>query len=201
MKGLMNSEINENVYNFGIWTCHLYHSSLRSKIYWFWENRFLLKFSFLLILFYVEYIQTFAIYILIEYYSNSSWFSLVNHTLLKIRHFIAFRHQANMPSNHRIQFGCIFKRKVNASIHIVITSVFSHRNLIDSSIFFTNDSNSLRIPSSIGEISRINIAFLNILIIHLENYEIDLDAIKTIIHDNQIEVYQVNLDIFNQLMK
>ena len=73
--------------------------------------------------------------------------------------------------------------------------------LTDSSILSINDSDSMRIPSSIEEISHINIALLNILIIHLEDYEIDLDAIKIIIHDNQIKVYQINLDIFNQLMK
>jgi len=83
MKELMNLGVNENVYNFDIWTCYLYHSNLRSKIYWFWENHSLLQLLFLLILFYIEYIQTFAIYILIEYCSNSSWFSLMNHILLQ----------------------------------------------------------------------------------------------------------------------
>ena len=38
MKELMNSEVNESIYNFDIWICHLYHSSFRSKICWFWEN-------------------------------------------------------------------------------------------------------------------------------------------------------------------
>ena len=107
----------------------------------------------------------------------------------------------NISSNHYIQLEYISKSKINTSIHRVIISIFNHRNLIDLSIFFVNDLNSLRISSSIEKISHINITFLNILIIHLENYEIDLDIIKIIIHDNQIEVYQVNLDIFNQLMK
>ena len=68
-------------------------------------------------------------------------------------------------------------------------------------ILFANNLNSLRISSLIEEISYINIAFLNILIIHLKDYEINLNAIKIIIHDNQIEVCQVNFDIFNQLIK
>ena len=125
----------------------------------------------------------------------------MNHTLLKIRHLAAFRHQASMPPNRRIQPGCISKSKANAPIHIVTAPAFSHRNLIDPSVLPANDLDSLRIPSPIGEISHINIALFNILIIHLEDYETDLDAIKTIIHDNQIEVCQANLDIFNQLMK
>ena len=46
MKELINSEVNENIYNFDIWIYHLYHSSFRSKICWFWENRFLLFFIY-----------------------------------------------------------------------------------------------------------------------------------------------------------
>ena len=79
--------------------------------------------------------------------------------------------------------------------------MFNHRNLTDSSVLPANDSDSMRIPSLVGEIPHINIAFLNILITHLEDYETDLDAVKTIIHDNQIKAHQANLDIFNQLME
>ena len=39
------------------------------------------------------------------------------------------------------------------------------------------------------------------MIIHLEDYETGLNAVKTIIHDNQIKACQANLDIFNQLME
>ena len=106
-----------------------------------------------------------------------------------------------MSSKRRIQLGRIFKGKVIAPIHRVIAPAFSHWNLIDSLILPANDLDPLRIPSPIGEISHINIAFFNILITHLEDYEIDLDAIKIIIHNNQIETCQVNLDIFNQLME
>ena len=62
--------------------------------------------------------------------------------------------------------------------------MFNYQNLIDISIFSINNSNSLRISSLIEEISYINITFLNILIIYLENYKIDLDIIKIIIYDN-----------------
>ena len=107
----------------------------------------------------------------------------------------------NISSKCHIQLKCISKSKLNVFIHKIIISIFSHRNLINSLIFSINDSNSLRVLSSIEEISHINIIFLNILITHFEDYKTDLDTIKIIIHDNQIEIYQINLDIFNQLMK
>ena len=62
--------------------------------------------------------------------------------------------------------------------------MFNHRNLINSSIFSANNLNSLRISSSIEKIPYINIIIFNILIIHLKDYEIDLDIVKIIIHDN-----------------
>ena len=125
----------------------------------------------------------------------------MNYILLKIHYLAIFHHQVNIFSNYHNQSECISKGKANASIHTIITSMFSHRNLIDSLILSANDLNSLRISSSIEEISYINIIFLNILIIHLKDYEINLNAIKIIIHDNQIKTCQVNLNIFNQLMK
>ena len=106
-----------------------------------------------------------------------------------------------MSSKRHIQPGCISKSKANAPIHRVTTPAFSHRNLIDPPVLPANDLDPLRIPSPVGEIPHINIALLNTLITHLEGYETGLDAVKTIIHDNQIEAHQANLDIFNQLME
>ena len=104
------------------------------------------------------------------------------------------------PKRH-IQPGCISKSKANAPIRRVTTPAFSHRNLIDPLVLPANDLDPLRIPSPVGEIPHINIALLNTLITCLEDYETGLDAVKTIIHDNQIKACQANLDIFNQLME
>src|SRR5947207_3933252 len=106
-----------------------------------------------------------------------------------------------MPSKRRIQPGRISKGKANAPIHRVTTPAFSHRNLTDPPVLPANDPDPMRIPSPVGEIPHINIALLNILITRLEDYETGLDAVKTTIHDNQIEACQANLDIFNQLME
>ena len=106
-----------------------------------------------------------------------------------------------MPPRRCIQSGRISKSKANAPIHRVTTPAFSHRNLIDPPVLPANDLDPLRIPSPVGEIPHINIALLNTLITHLEDYETGLDAVKTTIHDNQIKARQANLDIFNQLME
>src|SRR5438046_6068853 len=107
-----------------------------------------------------------------------------------------------MPSKHHTQAGCISKGKANTTIHRVTTPVLHQSDLIGPLILPVNDLNSLRIPSltpqiprPVEEIPHINIAFLNILIIHLEDYETGLNAVKTIIHDNQIKAHQANLNI------
>ena len=107
----------------------------------------------------------------------------------------------SVPSKCHIQPGCISKSKANAPIRRVTTPAFSHQNLIDPPVLPANDLDPLRIPSLVGEIPHINITLLNTLITHLEDYETGLNAVKTIIHDNQIKAHQANLDIFNQLME
>jgi hypothetical protein len=113
-----------------------------------------------------------------------------------------------MPPKRRTQAGRVSKRKADATIRRVAASTFRQPILIDPPVLPANDpdplripSPVLRIPSPVEEIPRIDIALLNSLITRLEGYETGLDAVKTTIHDNQIEARQANLNIFNQLME
>ena len=113
-----------------------------------------------------------------------------------------------MPPKRHTQAGHISKGKANTTIHRVTTPALRQPDLIGPPVLPVNDPNPLqipsltpRIPSSVKEIPHINIILLNTLITHLEDYETGLNAVKTIIHDNQIKAHQANLDIFNQLME
>lgn len=96
-----------------------------------------------------------------------------------------------MPPKSHTQADHIFKGKANAINRRVPAPPDSLRI----------PSPTPRTPDPIEEIPHIDITLLNTLITCLEDYKTGLDAVKIIIHDNQIEARQANLNKFNHSME